>query len=512
MKRKLKRTLSLVLFAIVATYLFANITYLFRDTYRRDTFLSYAEEDPDSIDVVMIGPSHVYRYFDTMRAWKEYGFTSFDYSHDGIPAGITISAIREIYKTQHPKVVAVNVCKFVQWQYEMNGWYRVYTDSIPFSMNRASAIYCYAKLNHIPFKDAILSYMDLIYYHNNWDNLKKPDNWKLIDNKTDGVITPNYFKGYWPFDRVLRYFDYEIPESKDEKELLPEAEESYRDLLQFATDHNIPLLLFSVPYLLNENEAMEINTLQQIAKEYGVPFLNASTKEAWEEMGLDLLEDFSDSSHLNVLGDQKYTDYICDYLVSNYDLPDKREDEAYSSWNKLYEESYLPSIISCKENAMEKVNSYAKAIEYEKKMPSMSDCVEWLEASDDSNITLLMCVQQPMPYLSSESKMILRSYGMQQYLMGANSFIGVYSGSLLYSDIERTEYADSLNSTVSDKEITTPFTIKVGDKASIQLGDDEYFPIDKSGIYILAVDNHSGKVIDEVSIQATRNGDLVLKR
>ena len=51
-------------------------------------------------------------------------------------------------------------------------------------------------------------------------------------------------------------------------------------------------------------------------------------------MGLDFETDFNDFSHLNLQGTVKYTDFLAKYIKSEFDIPDRRQDERYSSWDK----------------------------------------------------------------------------------------------------------------------------------------------------------------------------------
>lgn len=54
-------------------------------------------------------------------------------------------------------------------------------------------------------------------------------------------------------------------------------------------------------------------------------------------MGLDWQHDFYNSKHVNYVGAEKYTDYLVKYINENYELPDRRGDERYKSWEKAYD-------------------------------------------------------------------------------------------------------------------------------------------------------------------------------
>ena len=47
--------------------------------------------------------------------------------------------------------------------------------------------------------------------------------------------------------------------------------------------------------------------------------------------------DMANKSHLNDSGARKVSYYIGEYIRENYDLPDRRNDPAYASWNEQFE-------------------------------------------------------------------------------------------------------------------------------------------------------------------------------
>ncbi|MBQ9644464.1 MAG: SGNH/GDSL hydrolase family protein, partial [Lachnospiraceae bacterium] len=56
-----------------------------------------------------------------------------------------------------------------------------------------------------------------------------------------------------------------------------------------------------------------------------------------DEMEIDGLTDYYDNrAHTNALGSEKVTAYLGQYLREHYDLPDRRGDAAYASWDEAY--------------------------------------------------------------------------------------------------------------------------------------------------------------------------------
>lgn len=122
--KALKRVVAFSFFLLIMWQSFVHLTYLFRNAdARRMNYLSFYEEKENSLDVVLVGGSNVFVYWDPMQAWGSHGITSFDYSMDSMPAAVMLTAVKEIVKTQSPKVIVIDVRKFLTsfWDTEMTG-------------------------------------------------------------------------------------------------------------------------------------------------------------------------------------------------------------------------------------------------------------------------------------------------------------------------------------------------------------------------------------------------------
>ena len=62
-----------------------------------------------------------------------------------------------------------------------------------------------------------------------------------------------------------------------------------------------------------------------------------------EELGLDLRQDFYNSSHTNIHGAIKVTEYLAAWLAERYGFSDKRCDAAYADWQQAFE-NYVEDI------------------------------------------------------------------------------------------------------------------------------------------------------------------------
>ena len=92
------------------------------------------------------------------------------------------------------------------------------------------------------------------------------------------------------------------------------------------------------PYSMEEGDQEKLNTAVQMVTERGYPVLDCNQKEVTDVMGIDWENDFYNSKHVNYQGAEKYTGYLTQYIKENYEIPDRRGDEAYSSWSDAYDE------------------------------------------------------------------------------------------------------------------------------------------------------------------------------
>lgn len=82
----------------------------------------------------------------------------------------------------------------------------------------------------------------------------------------------------------------------------------------------------------------EYNAVQEIADEYGLPYLDINVLE--KEVGIDWKTDNADNVHMNLSGSKKWTDYLGEYLTEHYDFPDRRTEERYAGFEENREQYF----------------------------------------------------------------------------------------------------------------------------------------------------------------------------
>lgn len=531
MRIKVYRVLAFLLFVVLLWQVFAHLTYLFRNTNdARVSFLTFKDEPQDSLDVVYFGASDVFVFWNPMCAWNQNGFTSYDYSASNMPCTTYLPLIKASQEVQRPKLYVVGVRTFLSPFYNQisssgivnDGGYRNVADSMDLSFERAKLISYTCKINPTSDKNSIGSYLDLIYYHANHESLSKPRNWFFLNNttgnSTGAVVSPYFFKGYmadpWLTAKVALFPGFLPPETERRLPLCPEAERCYRELLSYCSDNDIPLLITATPKISDEDFEAQINTCEDIAAEYDIPFLDLNSPACWKEMGLDPETDFYNVNHVNISGAGKFTAFLADYLATNYNLPDHRKDPRYDSWNVLNEESYLPNIEPLQEQVRNIVAEYKKTIENEEKMRQTKDAAEWFSYADDPNITLLMAAYaRNENMLTSETGFILDKFGLSPYFREkSDTYVGVYSGSVRLSDIEMVSYeGDTVTYNNDSSYKSVHYSICLGEEASVRVDGNEYAFENGSGINIVVIDNNLLSVVDCTSVDVDSEGKLTLK-
>jgi hypothetical protein len=339
-REKIKHAVSACVFLIIAGSLFVFFTYLFR-TVKDSTRLNIAgfyNEEKNTVDMAMVGSSAVFRFWDPMLAYEESGLASYDYACASMTPALFRCAVEEVLSRQDPDLLVIDGRRWITDRAEgPNERVRFYLDTVDLNWNRFRAVWYYCRKFHLPFEESVPLFLDLCLYHNNTEALANPLNWELADNR---YVSPDnyYLKGYMMKSGVKQFNrpSDEIVQSTRAGGLGPVTQSQLRDLLSYLSSLNRDVLFVFTPYVINEEEMQEFNEVEQIAAEYGIPVWNGN--RYYDEIGLDFSSDFYDSRHTNIIGSEKVTKYLLQYIKEHYDLPDHRSCKDRPS----YEDSLAP--------------------------------------------------------------------------------------------------------------------------------------------------------------------------
>ena len=324
--------------SLAQQYMFRNSG---RDDYRMDGFRL---EDKNSLDVVLIGASEIYTGFSSAYAYELQGFTSYPYAVAAGPVTLWKTMLTETLSRQNPQVIVVEVNGAVYNKPEdlhSNAAMHYVLDRMPLGANKIQAV---KTLVTDDTDDAICFFVPLIKYHSNWQNLKE------LKGIAGSVLMQN-MRGHTLLKGVSTSLAIVPPEAEmmdlkedySEKPLDEEAEQYFRDFLEFCQSKNLQVLFTRFPHQIQTKGTGQLypnfqktNTMEKIVAEYGFPFLNM--ERLFDEIGLDPDKDFYNPNHLNIYGQRKLTEFLSRYLVDNFDLtPHELTESQKAAWEESAE-------------------------------------------------------------------------------------------------------------------------------------------------------------------------------
>lgn len=323
MKKHIFNILKILIFIFVFISFYYFLTVFKRPSgwNQNNTTGLYAERK-NSLDMVYLGGSAAFVYFDPIHSWQRSGISSYVYGIEGVQAEFYTNMVKEVLENQKPKLIVIDARPFEYRNWDLAKYeqpYRWYLSHLRPSLGRVNFI---NKLVPKYLKKSTKSYQfDLEFYHTNEEQGSIKKTIKIMFDKNKHKT-----KGFYFHPLVNKLYR----EERNTNELInihPEAEKILRDLLAYLKEKNVKALFVVCPYQQIVKEKAEYNYIEKIVKEYNQDFLDAN--DYIDQMNIDFNYDFMNESHLNVYGAEKYNDFLTDYLVKNYNLPDRRGEKEY---------------------------------------------------------------------------------------------------------------------------------------------------------------------------------------
>lgn len=329
-----------VVFMGIFVFLLLTVSYIVRpysgSASRKNICGFYAEKD-NSIDIAFVGSSVIFAYWEPMEFWKDHQITSYDFAVGGMPAQTIKYAVKEVRKTQDPKLYVIDLRLFGYAEYKdkkgimsMNDevYLRNLIDNMKYSPNRFDVIRTGVPDDY----DKMTYYLDIMKYHSEWMSLFDKQSIAYADNEDHDPT-----KGYKIVDDIkpLDYADQSgVTTTQPVGQL---TEDILRDLLQYCKDEGLEVMFLLNPYSQNKETQEKHNYMAGVIEEYGYNCLN--TNYYFREMGLDFQTDYYDKQHTNLLGADKYTKFVGDYILDHYPqlLEISHSEECIKEWDADYE-------------------------------------------------------------------------------------------------------------------------------------------------------------------------------
>ena len=282
----------------------------------------YYQEEPDSLDVVFIGASDIYTSFMPGRAYEQFGFTSYLLASESITSEGVITAVKEVYRTQHPDLIVIEANTFLYGdsRNESNEAHiHKFFDNLPLSENKTEYIQKYVKP-----ENQMEYFFPLIKYHSLWSEYPRRLNMTMSDLSLD-LRGYNNLKGFSSTAQILKTdeecLNKKIANEHIEKPLNPKLEEQLNELLDYCDEKKLNVAFVRAPhYVIKDtyNRVMRSNRMETIVEERG--YLYYSAENDASIIGIDEKRDFYNVDHMNVYGALKFTDYLSGLLVEEEKL------------------------------------------------------------------------------------------------------------------------------------------------------------------------------------------------
>lgn len=298
-------------------------------------------ENDNTVDTVFLGNSELYRSVSPMELYIKYGYAAYDIGIHSARMGDLYYILDDFLQHQSPQLLVLDVDSVfinapTQTQYDLSAksvakFWGEDSDSIDDAVSR--------------FADEIFPSIE---YHSRWKSLTRADFTDLPD------YSKFYdYKGYANDDAVKPYTGDDFMKDTDQIDYIHTGQRFFLDkIISRAKDSNIDVLLVEGPEAKMWNMQRH-NAISQYAEENGLTFIDCNVNN--DEVGIDWSKDSKDGGeHLNVSGAQKVSAYYGKYLDANYDLPDRRGDTTYQSWENevtKYNDMVKTSLANIEKNA-----------------------------------------------------------------------------------------------------------------------------------------------------------------
>ncbi len=289
----------------------------------------------NKIDVLFLGSSHVHCNVSTQILWEEHGMAAYLLTGAEQPIWNSYHYLVEALKTQKPKLVVLDMfCPARFYEDYQEKWLDQNLDGMRLSLNKYEAVKASTEVDRANF------FLGFTKYHSRYDGLTAADFRNFVWNQNQQAK----WKGYTPLITHAQLTEPDMSHVTGEREMTEKSRLYFNKIVELTEKEGIALALVSAPYLLEEEDQKVYNHIARLAEEKGLLFLNYNTTQHYREMGMDFGTDFADHAHLNEVGSSKYTEHLGQWLSDHYEIPDRRGQKGYESWESqiYYEEESAP--------------------------------------------------------------------------------------------------------------------------------------------------------------------------
>ena len=443
----------------------------------------------DYYDVIFCGTSMAITNVSNEELYLKYGVASVTLAKPEQAAFLSYYSLKEALEYQSPKVVFFDVRSLFYTDEENSNKFSGYEqyhlhytlDEMKNNKTKYEAV-LQAK-EFLPDLDILEYFLPLYYNHSNWEEFS--ENY-VKDNKNDHILSGNLtlygcLSNVQNVDAISRQ-----RESNDgSSAYIENTNQKYLiKMWELCQEKGVQLILINSREI-NPWIWEEYNGVQSIAKLYDIPYLDINLYD--EEVGFDWTYDSDDGKHHNIVGAKKWTDFLGNYLIENFEFEDRRKDPAYAAYEQEKDRYY--SLLS----GMEDKIALLKGIDFD-------SYLEKLAGIDQEENVILFCMNDDGTMsLTDKEYRLLNKLGLNESLRDKfrYSYVAVMGGTDRREQLG--EGAVSVTGSIDEKivyEVTSGGLLS-GVPASIKLDGVEKIQGGR-GINIVVYNKAIGDVISSV--------------
>ncbi len=340
MKLKLRRFCKAALFVALLVVTLAGLQHLFlvgpfssNERVGRDNHASFRAQAANTLDVVYVGASNVYSFWQAPLAWDRYGLASQSYANWSMPPAAIRYIIQECRKTQPNALYVVNINNFRDEGSSKVEHCHWSIDDLPLSMDKVHLVQDLCEQNGYGLDEAIELLFPLLSFHSTWSDLQSEDFAPRYADVGGAATNARHFSTV----NVADEFDTYAEMKENLADYGPFDEESFKhesieDLIDYCKREEVSILFVLQPQAITDPETLyRLDGLCDIVKDAGMDIVDMSDPHT---SNLNPYTDFWNQEHTNSHGSIKYTDYLAKYITDHYVIPDRRGDDHYEGWDE----------------------------------------------------------------------------------------------------------------------------------------------------------------------------------
>ena len=337
MRKKIERVVSVLILTVIIIISICRVSNLLQLKESDNRYAAFFAEK-NQFDVFFLGSSHVRFGFFPMELWADRGITSYNLGGEGNPIPVSYWVLVNALDYQVPKVVVMDV--FNMWPGEkfhtLIGQAHASLDAFPLSIHKYRMVMDLIDDEDMTDRNGNSIYdkrweflFDLGEYHTRWNSLGIGDFADRSTLESNSAV----WRGGQPVIQIVQRNEH-IYEKSDDLYYDEIAKDYLERMIQLCADKNIDLLLINTGYDCSDEAKYFADSVNEIAEQYGILYIDFTE--------LDIINFESDlqssgNTHVNFSGAEKFTTFIGQILVEQYQLSDHREDEEYASWWSDYQ-------------------------------------------------------------------------------------------------------------------------------------------------------------------------------